>query len=90
MWNIKMWNMNDIIKIEYQKDYIYHIVFDNGVAGEVNFSEYLDKGEVFSPLKEPPFFQSASIVGGTISWPNGVDISPATLYEKVKGHSVNK
>ena len=27
-----MWDMNDIIRIDYQDGYTFHIVFDNGVA----------------------------------------------------------
>ncbi|MFH1008645.1 MAG: DUF2442 domain-containing protein [Candidatus Latescibacterota bacterium] len=77
--------MNEVERIEYQSDYRYQIVFDDGTNGVVDFSEYLGKGPVFEPLRELQFFRSATIDGGTIAWPNGVDIAPETLYEKLGG-----
>jgi hypothetical protein len=78
-----MWDMNDVTRIEYKKDFVYHIVFDDGKSGDVDFSEYLDRGPVFEPLRDKGFFRSAAIAGGTISWPNGADIAPETLYDKI-------
>ena len=78
-----MWDMNDVINIEYKHDYVFNVVFDDDVAGDIDFREYIEKGPIFAPLKDMTFFKKATIAGGTISWPNGADVAPETLYEKI-------
>ena len=79
-----MWNLNDVTSIEYKRGYVYHVVFDDGLVGDVDFESYLDHGPVFAPLRNVDYFRRAAIEGGTISWPNGADIAPETLYEKIE------
>jgi hypothetical protein len=78
-----MWNLSNVKSIEYRGRRVFHIEFDDGLQGDVDFSEYLDRGPVFEPLKDEAFFRSASIEGGTIAWPNGADIAPESLYEQL-------
>ena len=79
-----MWRLNDVTKIEYRGGHKFRIVFDDGLQGDIDFSEYIGKGPVFEPLRDESYFRNASIEGGTIAWPNGADIAPETLYENVE------
>jgi hypothetical protein len=79
-----MWNLHEVAAVTYRHGYVYHVVFDDGLEGDVDFTEYVGSGPVFEPLEDAAFFEQARIEGGTIAWPNGADIAPETLYEKLE------
>jgi len=79
-----MWKLNDVTSIEYRGGRVYRIRFDDGLEGDVDFTEYVGRGPVFDPFTDVSFFRQARVEGGTITWPNGADIAPETLYEKVE------
>lgn len=74
-----------IKKIQYKQDYIFHIKFEDKLEGDVDFSSFL-WGDVFEKLKDKEYFKNASVdnTSGTITWPNGADIAPETIYGLVQ------
>tara|TARA_R110001592_G_scaffold314595_1_gene590279 strand:+ start:306 stop:557 length:252 start_codon:yes stop_codon:yes gene_type:complete len=67
-----------IIRAEYVKDYRIHITFNDGVSGEIDFSNEFD-GEIFEPLMNKAYFASFHIEGHTLAWENGADFAPEYL-----------
>jgi hypothetical protein len=71
-----------VIRAEYRGGYRIHLTFNDSSEGTVDFAQWL-RGPVFEPLKDQAYFCRFFLDGGTISWPNGADIAPETLYEQV-------
>jgi hypothetical protein len=77
--------MPDVIEVRYVRDYTVWIKFDDGTQGDVDISRSF-KGPVFEPLRDREFFKQVRVNPdlGTIVWPNGADVAPETLYERVQ------
>jgi len=69
----------------YVRDYTIHLRFTHGTEGDVDLREEV-YGEIFEPLRDRAFFQQFSIHPEfhTLTWPNGADIAPEFLYEKIQ------
>ena len=72
-----------VTRAEYRGGYAIHLTFNDGLQAVVDFARWFN-GPVFAPLRDPAYFQRFFIEGGTITWPNGADIAPETLYEHAK------
>lgn len=69
-----------VIEAKYVSDYKIRVVFNNGEERIADFSKWgLGRG-VYKPLKDKAYFKKFFVDGWTISWPNGADIAPETLY----------
>jgi len=68
-----------VVHAEYRGAYRIHLAFDDGREKTVDFAPWL-QGPVFEPLKDTAYFQRFFLEAGTVSWPNGADIAPETLY----------
>lgn len=76
-----------ILSVRYLGEYRLHLEFNNGEAGEVYLSQDLD-GPIFRPLQDRNVFASVRLQGGTIAWPNGADLAPEYLAERLVEQAV--
>ena len=71
--------------VHYVGGFTVHLRFTDGVEGDVDLSDDL-WGEMFEPLKDPTIFGQVRVHPDfhTLCWPNGADLAPEFLYEKVQ------
>lgn len=68
-----------VVAAEYRGDHRLRLAFNDGSEKTVDFRDWLN-GPVFAPLLDVAYFRRFYIEAGTVSWPNGADIAPETLY----------
>jgi hypothetical protein len=75
----------DVIQAEVVGDHRLLLTFADGTIGEVDFTGRRWRG-VFEPLHDPKYFARVEVdaEGGTIRWPNGVDMAPEPLYSEAR------
>jgi hypothetical protein len=71
------------------KGFVVAMRFNDGTEKHIDVSQWF-RGPVFKALKDPKFFAKFFLDGGTLAWPNGVDIAPETLYEAVDVRTTTK
>lgn len=79
----------DVTAVEIIGEYRLRLTFEDGLIGDVDFSDREWRG-VFTPLRDPARFARVAIEYGTIAWPeDGLDMAPETLYEEASQHPVH-
>lgn len=81
--------LRDVRAVEVVDDLRLRLTFEDGVVGDVDFSEREWRG-VFEPLRDPAYFARVAVDpgAGTIVWPNGADMAPEPLYEEARRRPV--
>jgi hypothetical protein len=61
------------------------LTFADGLVGDVDVLDRM-RGPVFDRVKTPEGFAEIRVDPelGTVCWPNGADLAPDTLYERVR------
>ena len=79
--------LHDVLWASYKGGYRIELVFDNGACGVVDFSPYLQYGGVFTRFHDVGFFRQFQVDHelGTLTWPDGIDVAPETLYAQATG-----
>jgi hypothetical protein len=78
--------MSEPIRVEPRPDYRIYVEFDDGVHGEVDLRLRLF-GPMFEPLKDPQLFRQVGLDAyGAICWPNGADLAPDAIYDRLAGN----
>lgn len=74
----------NVIAARHVRDYTVWVKFEDGSEGEIDLAAEL-WGPMFEPLKELEYFRTVSVAEyGTIAWPNGADLAPEFLYDRVR------
>lgn len=79
-----MWR---VVKVRALPDHHLEIEFEDGLAGVLDYSHVI-WGPVFEPLRDPARWAEATIDEfGVVCWPDGADLAPDTMYERLKAQS---
>ena len=79
--------MHRIIFVKPLQDARLEITFSDGTNGIISLKDRLF-GPVFEPLKDPGTFGEVRLDEfGVICWPNGADLAPDALYDKLKSQT---
>ena len=77
-------NYFDYVSVDSAKPIDNHrieVVFKNGMLGVFDCTPYF-KDPFWKRLSEPGFFKQVCVEGGTLTWPNDIDIAPEEVWHQ--------
>ena len=74
-----------VARFEIVGPYTLSVAFTDGTTQEIDFRPVLH-GVLFGPLRDLEVFNAVILDQevGTLTWPNGADVAPETLYAKAR------
>jgi hypothetical protein len=78
---------HDVTEMLILDGYKLQLTFDDGKSGVLDCKPFIDKGGVFSKLRNPEFFKSVQINSelGVLTWNDEIDIAPEIVYSIATG-----
>ena len=64
------------------RPYVMRLLFDDGVVRDILYVPGEAAGSLLEPLGDPEYFAQVRVdpEGGTVVWPNGLDLDPLVLH----------
>lgn len=82
--------MDRVLSVKALPDFCLSVEFADGTSGVVALADRLF-GPMFEPLKDRAFFERVFVDEfGAVCWPNGADLAPDGLYQRLKNRSEAK
>ena len=81
--------LQDIVEVRPLEKHRLHVRFEDGTAGEIDVAKLVAFTGVFAPLRDDAEFRKVRVHSelGTVVWPNGADLDPVVLYQKIRPDS---
>ena len=77
--------MIKLIEARYQGQFQVALRFSDGKERLFDGRELLKRsGPLLGPLRDESYFKRLFIDAGALSWPNGLDLSPARMHQNCK------
>ena len=73
----------DVVSVDVIDHLTLAVTFEDNTTGNVTISPNWLTG-VFESLKDKELFKKTFIYNGAVTWPNGLDLSPDSMYEAIK------
>jgi hypothetical protein len=76
-------------QVNYTQDYELHVVFEDGVEGNINLDQTVEVG-IFRILKDKNLFSKAYTKGRSIAWSDELEIDADAIYLELTGKRIEE
>ena len=76
----------DVIEVEPVGNRTLAVKFADGLAGTIRLDPFYCTG-VFDSLLDGRLLEQATVQNGVVTWPNGLDLAPDTMYREIRQSS---
>jgi len=77
--------MIKIVHAKHRNDYTIEVEFSDGSVGDCDLAPTLAReSSLTRSLRDPAQFNRFFIDLGALCWPNGLELSPAALYQRLR------
>lgn len=77
--------MERLLEVRALPNFRLYLRYEDGQAGEVDLAGRM-RGPMFEPLRDPAYFAQVELSDyGAPVWPNGLDLAPDALYQRLLG-----